>query len=160
MQKITPCLWFDMNCEEAINFYCSIFKNSKIVSIDRYPDRQLDGPPPGMQGKVLTAIFELEGQRFMALDGGPYFKPTGAVSFCIECKDQEEVDHYWYKLREGGDEKAQQCGWLMDKFGFSWQVVPKILGELLSNPDKEIADYAMDAMLKMKKIEIAKLKKE
>ncbi len=159
-------MWFDMNCEEAINLYVSIFASvpgangeSKIESIMRYPERQLDGPPPGMAGKVLTAIFYLGGQKFMALDGGPYFKPTGAVSFLVECDDQAQVDHFWDKLGEGGDPNAQQCGWLTDKFGFSWQISPKRLGELLSDPDKATADRAMDAMLKMKKIVIADLEK-
>lgn len=158
MQKITPFLWFDKQAEEAINFYTSIFKNSKIVSIKRYPDSGLEGPMKGMEGKVLTAVFELEGQRFMALDGGPFFKPTGAVSMYIECANQAEVDHYWDKLIEGGDERAQQCGWLADKYGFSWQVIPKVLPELLNDPDPVKAGRAMQAMLAMKKIDIAKLR--
>lgn len=164
MQKITPFLWFDKNAEEAMNFYVSIFSNSlakekasKIVSIKRYPEGPLEGPMKGMEGKVLTAVFELEGQTFMALDGGPFFKPTGAVSFYIECKDQEEVDYYWNKLTEGGDPNAQQCGWLMDKYGFSWQVIPKALPELLNDPDKEKSGRVMHAMLQMKKIDVAKL---
>jgi predicted 3-demethylubiquinone-9 3-methyltransferase (glyoxalase superfamily) len=111
----------------------------------------------GMEGKVLTAVFELEGQTFMALDGGPFFKPTGAVSFYVECETQEEVDHYWNKLTEGGDEKAQQCGWLMDKFGFSWQIIPTALPKLLSDPDPEKAGKVIQAMLGMKKIIIADL---
>ncbi len=158
MQKITPFLWFDKNAEEAINFYVAIFKNSWIISIKRYPEGPLEEPMKGMEGKILTAVFELEGQRFMALDGGPFFKPTGAVSFYIECETQEEVDYYWGKLTEGGDPKAQQCGWLMDKYGFSWQVIPKALPELLNDPDPIKADRAMKAMLQMKKIEIEKLK--
>jgi predicted 3-demethylubiquinone-9 3-methyltransferase (glyoxalase superfamily) len=167
MQKITPFLWFDTQAEEAINFYVSIFaKNpfgsargeSKIVSIKRYPDGPLEGPMKGMEGKVLTAVFELEGQRFMALDGGPFFKATGAVSFYVECESQEEVDYYWDKLTEGGDPKAQQCGWLQDKFGFSWQIIPTALPALLNDPDKAKADRAMQAMLKMKKIDIQGLK--
>lgn len=141
-----------------MNFYCSIFKNSKILSVKRYPDEDLEGPPKGMQGKIITAVFELEGQKFMALDGGPYFKPSGAVSFYIECDTQEEVDYYWNKLKEGGDEKAQQCGWLQDRFGFSWQVIPKILPELLNSPDAAKADRTLKAMLKMKKIDIEGLK--
>lgn len=156
MQKITPFLWFDKNCEEALNFYVSIFKNAKIVSIKRYPDGPLEEPMKGMEGKILTAVFELEGQRFMALDGGPYFKPTGAVSLLIECKDQKEIDYYWDKLTAGGDPAAQQCGWLQDKYGFSWQVVPDMT-PWLDNPDKEKADKGMQAMLKMKKINIAEL---
>jgi predicted 3-demethylubiquinone-9 3-methyltransferase (glyoxalase superfamily) len=157
MQKITPFLWFDTNAEEAMNFYVSIFKSAKIVSMKRYPEGPLEGPMKGMEGKVLTAVFELEGQTFMALDGGPFFKPTGAVSFYVECETQEEVDHYWNKLTEGGDEKAQQCGWLMDKFGFSWQIIPTALPKLLSDPDPEKAGKVIQAMLGMKKIIIADL---
>jgi predicted 3-demethylubiquinone-9 3-methyltransferase (glyoxalase superfamily) len=157
-QKITPFLWFDKQAEDAMNFYVSIFKNSKIVSIKRYPEGPLEGPMKGMEGKVLTATFELEGQKFMALDGGPFFKPTGAVSFFVECETQEEVDYYWEKLTAGGDEKAQQCGWLMDRYGFSWQVIPSALPKLLSDPDKAKADRVMQAMLKMKKIDIKILK--
>jgi predicted 3-demethylubiquinone-9 3-methyltransferase (glyoxalase superfamily) len=157
MQKITPFLWFDKNCEEAMNFYVSIFKSAKISSIQRYPDGPLEAPMKGMEGKVLTAVFELEGQKFMALDGGPLFKPTSAVSFYIECKDQQEVDYYWDRLAEGGDPKNQQCGWLQDKFGFSWQIIPGRLPELLTDPDKAKADKALKAMLKMKKIDVAAL---
>jgi len=159
MQKITPFLWFDKNAEEAMNFYVSIFKNAKIVSIKRYPDGPLEEPMKGMEGKVLTAVFELEGQKFMCLDGGPFFKATGAVSFYVECETQEEVDYYWDKLTEGGDEKAQQCGWLQDKFGFSWQIIPNALPELLNDPNKEKADRVLQAMLKMKKIDVAGLEK-
>lgn len=159
MQKITPFLWFDKNCEEAMNFYISIFKDSKIISIKRYPDGPLEEPMKGMEGKVLTAVFELLGQRFMALDGGPYFKPTGAVSFYVECVDQAEVDEYWNKLTEGGDEKSQQCGWLLDKFGFSWQIIPEALPRLLNDPDPEKAGRVMQAMLQMKKIIVADLEK-
>ncbi len=159
-QKITPFLWFDKNAEEAMNFYCSVFKSAKIVSIKRYPEGQQVGPMKDMEGKILTAVFELEGQRFMALDGGPIFKPSGAVSFFIECKDQKEVDYYWDRLSAGGDPNAQQCGWLQDKYGFSWQIIPTALPELLNNPDKGTADYALQAMLKMKKIEIADLTKK
>ncbi len=167
MQKITPFLWFDHQAEEAINFYVSVFdKNpapkvgeSRVVSIKRYPDGELDGPMKGMGGKVLTAVFELAGQKFMALDGGPFFKATGAVSFYVECETQEEVDHFWENLTAGGDEKAQQCGWLQDKYGFSWQIIPKILPELLSGPDPVKSGRAMQAMLQMKKIDIEGLKK-
>lgn len=164
MQKITPCLWFDKNCEEAINFYVSTFAgspnktaDSKIISIQRYPEEIMIPEWQGMQGKIVTAIFELNGQRFMALDGGPHFQPSGAISFEIECDDQDEVDYFWGKLTEGGNPEAQQCGWLQDKFGFSWQVTPKRLGELLSDPDKAKSDRVMKAMLKMKKIIIADL---
>jgi predicted 3-demethylubiquinone-9 3-methyltransferase (glyoxalase superfamily) len=159
MQKITPFLWFDKQAEEAMNFYVSILKNSKIVSVKRYPDGPLEGPMKGMEGKVLTGVFELEGQRFMALDGGPYFKPSGAVSFYVECETQEDVDYYWSKLSEGGDPKAQQCGWLQDKYGFSWQIIPKALPELLNDPDKEKSGRVMQAMLQMKKIDVERLRK-
>src|SRR3989344_5698712 len=163
-QKITPFLWFDRNCEEAINFYVDAFKGaphakgeSKIVSIKRYDADIPQSGVTGMTGKVLTAVFELAGQQFMALDGGPTFKPTSARSLYVECADQTEVDYFWSKLGEGGDPNARQCGWLMDKFGFSWQIIPKILGELLSSPDKAKADRVLQAMLKMKKIVIAEL---
>lgn len=157
MQKITPFLWFDKNAEDAINFYTSIFKNSKIVSIKRYPDGPLEGPMQGMEGKILTATFELDGQTFYALDGGPFFKPTAAVSFYIECETQADVDYYWEKLSEGGNPAAQQCGWLQDKFGFSWQVIPKALPQLLTDPDKEKSNRVLHAMMQMKKIDVAQL---
>ncbi len=156
MQKITPFLWFDKQCEEAINFYTSIFPQAKIESIMRYPAEGLEGPMAGMEGKIRTAVFELFGQRFMALDGGPYFKPSGAVSFFVECEDQKEVDAYWDRLTEGGDPQAQQCGWLQDKFGFSWQIIPKALPELLA---KDTSGRVMQAMLGMKKIDVAGLQK-
>ena len=158
MQKITPFLWFDRNCEEAVNFYVSIFKNSKIVTIKRYPDGIKEGPMAGFDGKVLTAVFELEGQRFMALDGGPIFQPSVATSFLIECKDQEEIDHYWNKLTEGGNPEAQQCGWLKDKYGFSWQVTPQ-MEKWMDTENSAAGARAMQAMLKMKKIVIADLEK-
>ena len=164
MQKIVPCLWFDKECEEAIKFYISIFnsaphsaKNSKIVSIERYPEEPLDIPVKGMEGKILTAIFELNGQRFMALDGGPLFKFTEATSFYVECADQEEVDYFWEML--SAVPEAEQCGWLKDKYGLSWQIIPKRMGELLSDKDKVKARRVMDAMLKMKKIVIEDLEK-
>jgi predicted 3-demethylubiquinone-9 3-methyltransferase (glyoxalase superfamily) len=156
MQKITPFFWFDRNAEEAINFYTSIFKNSKIVSIKQYPEGIKEGPMAGFDGKVLTAVFELEGQRFMALDGGPIFKPSVATSFLIECQDQEEIDYYWDRLTEGGDVNAQQCGWLQDKYGFSWQVVPN-MEKWMNTSDKAKNDRATQAMLKMKKIIIKDL---
>lgn len=166
MQKISPFLWFDKNCEEAVNFYVSVFEGSpakksesKVVSLKRYPEGPLEGPMKGMEGKVLTAVFELEGQTFMALDGGPFFRPSGAVSFYVECETQAEVDYFWSRLTEGGAPEAQQCGWLADKYGFSWQIVPTALPRLLNDPDKEKADRAMQAMLKMKKIDIAELEK-
>jgi predicted 3-demethylubiquinone-9 3-methyltransferase (glyoxalase superfamily) len=157
LQKIIPFLWFDKQAEEAMNFYISIFKNSRIVSIKRYPDGPLEGPMKGMEGKVLTGVFELEGQPFMALDGGPFFKPSAAVSFYVQCEAQKEVDYYWDKLAKGVDPKAQQCGWLKDKYGFSWQIIPNALPRLLNDPDREKADRVMQAMLKMKKIDIANL---
>jgi len=164
LQKIVPCLWFDKEAEEAIKFYISIFnsaphsaKNSKIVSIERYPEEPLDIPVKGMEGKILTAIFELNEQRFMALDGGPLFKFTEATSFDVECADQEEVDYFWEKL--SAVPEAEQCGWLKDKYGLSWQIIPKRMGELLSDQDKTKARRVMDAMLKMKKIIIKDLEK-
>jgi predicted 3-demethylubiquinone-9 3-methyltransferase (glyoxalase superfamily) len=157
--KITPFLWFDKKAEEAMNFYVSIFKNSRIVSISRYPDGQPGGPTTGMEGKVLGAVFELEGQPFMALDGGPLFKPTPAVSFYVECETQKEVDYYWDRLSKGGDPKAQRCGWLQDRYGFSWQIIHTALGRLLSDPDEEKAGRTMEAMLKMKKIDVATLER-
>ncbi|OGE73788.1 MAG: hypothetical protein A3I07_02290 [Candidatus Doudnabacteria bacterium RIFCSPLOWO2_02_FULL_42_9] len=167
MQKITPCLWFENKCEEAINYWINIYNTnpakkseSKIILIQRYSDKPVPNlPMNGLEGKILTAIFELEGQKFMALDGGPIFKPNAAISFEISCDTQEEVDHFWTKLSEGGDPNAQQCGWLQDKYGFSWQVVPKRLGELLTDPNKEKADKAMQAMLQMKKLVISDLEK-
>lgn len=156
MPSIFPCLWFDRNAEEAIQFYTSVFKNAKIISLKRYPEGPLEGPMAGMEGKILTAVFELDGKRFMALDGGPIFKFNEAVSLCIECQTQEEVDYYWGKL--SADPQAEQCGWLKDKFGLSWQVFPTVLGELLDDPDPEKAGRVMQTMLQMKKIDIAALK--
>jgi predicted 3-demethylubiquinone-9 3-methyltransferase (glyoxalase superfamily) len=164
MQKIVPSLWFDKNCEEAINYYIDTFntapykdKESKIVSIARY-EKGMDTPGmPEMEGKVITAIFELAGQRFMALDGGPIFKFNESVSFYVECADQKEVDYFWEKLSAVAE--SEQCGWLKDRFGLSWQIVPKRLGELLSDPDKEKAHRVMNSMLQMKKIDIAALEK-
>lgn len=158
MQKITPFFWFDRNAEEAINFYVSIFPDSKIVNIKRYPSGITEGPMAGFDGKVLTGVFELFGQRFMALDGGPIFKPSTATSMLVECEDQTEIDAYWNKLIEGGDPKAQQCGWLQDKYGFSWQIVPK-MEKWLDTEDSAAGARAMKAMLGMKKIVIADLEK-
>lgn len=155
MQKITPSLWFDNNCEEAINYYTSVFKDSKIISIKRYPEGATDGPMAGMGGKVLTGIFELNGQRFMALDGGPLFKFNESISFSVECEDQAEVDYFWDKL--SAVPESEQCGWVKDKFGLSWQIIPKQMGELLSDPDPEKANRVLQAMLQMKKIIIADL---
>lgn len=149
---ISPFLWFDGNAEDAVKFYTSIFKDSSIRAINRYDS----GP---MTGKVLTAVFELAGQTFMAIDGGPEFKFTEAISFFVNCESQAEVDYYWNALSEGGDESAQQCGWLKDKYGVSWQIVPTALPQLLGNPDPEKAQKAMQAMLKMKKIDIEALRR-
>ena len=148
MKRITPCLWFDGNAEEAANLYVSIFKNAKITEISRYGDA---GPLP--KGTVLTVAFELDGQPFTTLNGGPQYKFTEAVSFQIYCDTQEEVDHYWDKLVAGGSE--QPCGWLKDKFGLSWQVVPNRLIELIQSPDAAKSQRVMEAMFKMKKIDIA-----
>ena len=152
MQKITPCLWFDTEGEEAAKFYTSIFPNSRIVDVSYYGEA---GPRPA--GTVLTVEFELDGQRFTALNGGPDFTFNEAVSFQIDCEDQEETDRYWNALTEGGEEGP--CGWLKDKFGLSWQVVPKRLRELLSDPDQERSQRAMEAMLRMKKIDVEELER-
>ncbi|HCF84353.1 MAG TPA: hypothetical protein DEV72_04030 [Ktedonobacter sp.] len=150
-QKITPFLWFDNNAEEAINLYTSVFKDAKIVSVSRYGEAG-----PGQAGTVMTATFTLHGQEFMALNGGPEFKFTEAISFFVNCETQEEVDELWEKLSEGGEKG--QCGWLKDKFGVSWQIVPTALGELLGDKDPEKAKRVLEAMLQMHKIDIAKLK--
>ena len=157
MQKITPFLWFDNQAEEAVNFYTSIFKNSKISSITRY-DEEGAKASGRAKGTVMTASFQIEGQEFTALNGGPHFKFTEAISFVVNCESQEEVDYYWDKLSAGGDEQAQQCGWLKDKYGVSWQIVPTALGELLNGPDPAKSQRAMAAMLKMKKIDIKELR--
>lgn len=156
-QKITPSLWFDKNAEEAINFYVSVFDasprkkgESKILTMARYEEGTDIPGATEMKGKVLTAIFELAGERFMALDGGPMFNFTQAISFYVECEDQEEVDYFWNKLAY----KEQQCGWAIDKFGLAWQIVPKRLGELMMDPDREKAHRVANAMLKMKKLDI------
>jgi predicted 3-demethylubiquinone-9 3-methyltransferase (glyoxalase superfamily) len=151
MPKITPFLWFNDQAEEAMNFYTAIFKNSKITSVSRYGEGG-----PGPQGSVMTATFELDGQEFMALNGGPLFTFTEAISFFVNCETQAEVDELWEKLTEGGEES--QCGWLKDKYGLSWQIVPSVLGELLNDPDAEKAGRVMNAMLQMKKIDIAGLR--
>ena len=150
MQKITPFLWFDNQAEEAAKFYTSIFKNSKINAISRY-----NGEGPGTAGKVMTVNFEIEGQEFTALNGGPEFSFTPAVSFFVSCEDQAEVDWLWERLSEGGEEV--QCGWLTDKFGVSWQIVPKILMTLMQDEDLRKAQNVTRAMLQMKKIDIQQL---
>lgn len=157
MQKITPCLWFDMNAEEAMNYYVSVFKNSKIIRVDKYPDESLDEHFQGMAGKVINGEFELDGVKFTCLDGGPTFKFNEAVSFIVDCADQEEVDYYWEKL--SAVPESEQCGWCKDKFGVSWQIIPKRLGELLNDPDTERANRAMQAMMKMHKIDVAELER-
>jgi len=150
MTRITPFLWFDTQAEDAANFYVSVFRNSRIVKVARY-----GSAGPGPKGSVMTVQFELDGQPFIALNGGPHFKFTEAISFSIDCQTQDEVDHYWDNLSAGGEQV--QCGWLKDKFGLSWQVNPSILGKLLGDPDPEKSKRVMAAMLKMKKIDIAAL---
>lgn len=154
MQKITPFLWFDTQAEEAVNYYTSLFKNSKILDTTRYDEagEKVSGRPAG---SVMTMTFELEGQQFTALNGGPIFKFTEAVSFVISCETQEEIDRFWEKL--SAVPESEQCGWVKDKFGVSWQIVPTRLGELLANPDPEKAGRVMQAMLQMKKLVIAEL---
>jgi len=147
MQKITTCLWFDNNAEEAVTFYTSIFKNAKVLEVARYGEAG-----PGPEGSALTMRFQLEGVEFMALNGGPAFKFTEAISLSVDCKSQAEVDELWGKLSEGGSE--DQCGWLKDKFGLSWQIVPRALPEMLGDPDPEKSKRVMEAMLKIKKIDI------
>lgn len=164
MNKIVPSLWFDTQCEEAMNYYVDTFngaphkkEDSKIISITRY-EKGMEAPGAGqMEGKVITGIFELAGQRFMALDGGPVFNFTEAISFFVECADQKEVDYFWNKLSAVAE--AEQCGWCKDKFGMSWQIVPKQLGELIGTPDPAKSMRVVNAMLKMKKIIVADLQK-
>jgi predicted 3-demethylubiquinone-9 3-methyltransferase (glyoxalase superfamily) len=157
LQKITPCLWFDQQAEQAARFYTSIFKNSRIGNISYYGEagREVHGMPAGT---VLTVDFELEGQSFTALNGGPIFKFNEAISFQIHCETQQELDYYWEKLTEGGDKNAQQCGWLKDKYGASWQVVPAVLPKLLMDSDPKKSQRTMQALLQMKKLDIEKLK--
>jgi predicted 3-demethylubiquinone-9 3-methyltransferase (glyoxalase superfamily) len=152
MQKITPFLWFDNNAEEAMKFYTSIFKNSKIGGIRRCGDAG-----PGAKGTVMSATFQIEGQKFMELNGGPHFKFTPAISFFVNCETQAEVDELWEKLLAGGE--AMQCGWLKDKFGMAWQIIPKALGELLGDKDPQKSQRVMKAMMKMIKIDVAELKR-
>jgi predicted 3-demethylubiquinone-9 3-methyltransferase (glyoxalase superfamily) len=153
MQKITPFLWFDNNAEEAMKFYTSVFRNAKIGKVSLYPEGS-----PGPAGTVMVGTFQIEGLEFIALNGGPTFKFTEAISFVVNCETQDEVDEYWEKLTaEGGQEV--QCGWLKDKFGLSWQIVPTILSKLLEDKDKEKAKRVMQAMLKMKKIDVEGLKR-
>ncbi len=157
-QKITPCLWFDDQAEEAARFYVSIFPNSRIGRISRYGEagQEVHGRPPG---SVMDVFFELDGAEFSALNGGPVFKFNEAISLQIFCETQEEVDHYWNRLSEGGDETAQQCGWLKDRYGLSWQVVPRVLYELLRDEKTDAFQRAMQAMLSMKKLDIGELER-
>jgi len=162
MQKITTSLWFDMEAEKAMNFYVDVFngapnsvKNSKIVSMDYYPENAEDEHLKGMNGKVINGIFELAGQKFICLDGGPLFKFNESISLTIDCENQEELDYFWEKLSVVPE--SEQCGWCKDKFGLSWQIVPKRLGELMSDPDKEKGGRVMEALMKMHKIEVSKL---
>lgn len=152
MPTITPFLWFDTQAEEAAKFYVSIFKNSKILAITRYGEAG-----PGPKGSVMTVRFQLEGQEFIALNGGPHFKFTEAISFSVDCKTQPEVDEFWEKLSAGGEEGP--CGWLKDKYGLSWQINPTILGEMLNDPDPQKSKRVMQAMLQMKKIDIQALRR-
>jgi predicted 3-demethylubiquinone-9 3-methyltransferase (glyoxalase superfamily) len=156
-QKITPFLWFDGNAEEAAAFYTSVFKNSDVSSKSKYNEAssEVSGQP---KGSVMVVEFEIAGQHFIALNGGPQFKFTEAVSFSINCKDQDEVDYYWSRLTADGGQESQ-CGWLKDKFGLSWQVVPESIGDLVGGPDPAGSKRAMEAMLKMKKLDIAELKR-
>ena len=150
MQKISPFLWFDGNAEEAVNFYVSIFKDSKILNLSRYGEAG-----PGPKGTVMSATFQLHGQEFIALNGGPHFKFTPAISFFVHCQTQEEVDELWEKLSAGG--RKDRCGWLTDKYGLSWQIIPDVLGKMLNDPDREKSKRVMTAMLQMDKIEVKKL---
>jgi len=157
-QRIAPCLWFDNQAEEAAKYYTDIFKNSKIGKITRYGEagRETHKRP---SGSVMTVDFELDGLRFTALNGGPLFKFNEAVSLMIMCKDQKEVDYYWEKLTPGGDPSAQVCGWLKDKYGLSWQVVPEGMPEMVGDPNSEKSQRAMAAMMEMKKLDIAALER-
>jgi predicted 3-demethylubiquinone-9 3-methyltransferase (glyoxalase superfamily) len=152
MQKITPFLWFDSNAEEAMNFYVSVFRNSKVVNVSRYGEAG-----PGPKGTVMVGTFQIEGQEFLVLNGGPLYTFTPAISFLVNCETQEEVDDLWAKLSVGG--QTQQCGWLQDKFGLSWQIIPTILGKLMADPDTAKAKRVMEVMLQMVKIDIAALQR-
>ena len=156
MPRITPCLWFDKEAEQAAHFYASIFRNSSVGKVTRYTDADYPGGPESEGGKVLTVDFELDGQKFTSINGGPIFPFTEAVSFVVDCQDQAEVDYFWDALVKGGTES--QCGWLKDQFGLSWQIVPAELYALTGDPDPAKARRATEAMLKMVKLDIAKLK--
>ena len=157
-QRIAICLWFDDQAEEAVRFYTSIFDDARVVTTARYTSEGAEASGQ-KEGAVMTIAFELDGQPFTALNGGPAFRPNEAVSIVVYCKSQQEVDHYWNHLSKGGDEKAQQCGWLKDRYGVSWQIVPTLLIELMSGPDREKASKAMKAMLQMKKIDVEALRR-
>ena len=156
-KRISPCLWFDTQAEEAARFYTGIFKNSRIVNVTRYGEagREIHGRPAG---SVMTVAFELDGQTFTAPNGGPLFKFNEAISLQVDCATQEEVDYYWEKLSQGGDPRAQQCGWLKDRYGVSWQIVPAVLLEMMSDAPSKRSEGVFQAMLKMKKLDIATLK--
>lgn len=158
LKKFTTCLWFDGQAEEAANFYASIFKDSSIGRITRYvkEGQAIHGKEPG---SIMAVEFQIEGQEFMALNGGPMFKFSEAVSFIINCESQKEVDYYWYKLTEGGDDRAQVCGWLKDKFGVSWQVVPVALNEMLVDPDTEKVERVIKSFMQMKKLDLNELER-
>jgi predicted 3-demethylubiquinone-9 3-methyltransferase (glyoxalase superfamily) len=158
MQKITTCLWFDSNAEEAVAFYTTVFKNSKIKDTTRYGEagKEIHGKPAG---SVLTIAFELEGREFLALNGGPLFKFNEAISLIVNCETQQEIDYYWERLKQGGDERAQQCGWLKDKFGVSWQVVPTALQKMITDPDSAKVQRVMQALFPMKKLDVNALKR-
>lgn len=157
-QRITANLWFDRNAEEAVNFYTSIFKNSTIKGMTYYTDEGFDIHQMP-EGTVMTIVFELDGQEFLALNGGPVFQFNEAVSFVVNCSDQGEIDYYWEKLAAGGNPKAQMCGWLKDQFGLSWQIVPTILSELIANKDQQKTSRVMAAVMQMKKIDVSVLEK-
>jgi predicted 3-demethylubiquinone-9 3-methyltransferase (glyoxalase superfamily) len=150
MQKITPALWFDGNAQEAMDFYTSIFKNSEIISVEKYPDESIDPHFKGMSGKVINGVFRLDNQEFVCIDGGPQFKFNEAISFAINCKDQAEIDYFWEKLSSNPD--AEACGWCRDKFGISWQILPENMAELMNG------EASVKAMMQMKKIDIEGLK--
>lgn len=158
MPAITPCLWFDDQAEEAAQFYCAIFPDSGISKISRYgrEGHEIHGKP---EGSAMTVEFELDGQTFTALNGGPMFTFNEAISFQVHCESQEEVDHYWEQLSAGGDPQAQQCGWLKDQYGVSWQIIPRAMIELVSDPASEKSQRAMKAMFQMKKIDMAELRR-
>ncbi|HET7776205.1 MAG TPA: VOC family protein [Azospira sp.] len=158
LQKITPCLWFDSEAEAAARHYCSIFPNSRILAVSHYGEAgyEIHGRPAG---SVLTVAFELEGQAFTALNGGPVFTFNEAVSLQVNCATQAELDHYWNRLAAGGDPTAQQCGWLKDKYGLSWQVVPAALAAMMADPDGARSDRVMAALLQMKKLDLAALQR-